>query len=165
MKEGPGAGDGPNGAALFEAANKLGGSVESSEYKHLVLGLLFLKYIFDAFEQRRQALEAELSAAGSDAYVADAAARAEALEDRDEYVAENVFWVPESARWPALLAAASQPDIARRSMMRLARSSRRIRACETCCRASTRVPLSAELMGSLVGTIANWVTTSGWQKR
>ena len=46
-------GDSPNGAALFEAANKLRGSVESAEYKHLVLGLLFLKYISDAFEQRR----------------------------------------------------------------------------------------------------------------
>jgi type I restriction enzyme M protein len=54
------AGDGPNGAALFEAANKLRGSVESAEYKHLVLGLLFLKYISDAFEQRRGELEAEL---------------------------------------------------------------------------------------------------------
>lgn len=106
--------DSPNGAALFEAANKLRGSVESSEYKHLVLGLLFLKYISDAFEQRRQALEAELSDPTGDGYVADAAEREEVLEDRDEYVAENVFWVPENARWPALLAAASQPDVARR---------------------------------------------------
>jgi type I restriction enzyme M protein len=52
MAGGPGSGDGPNGAALFEAANKLRGSVESAEYKHLVLGLLFLKYISDAFDQR-----------------------------------------------------------------------------------------------------------------
>ena len=52
--------DGANGAALFEAANKLRGSVESAEYKHLVLGLLCLKYISDAFDQRRQALQAEL---------------------------------------------------------------------------------------------------------
>jgi type I restriction enzyme M protein len=58
MAGGSGVGDGPNGAALFEAANKLRGSVESAEYKHLVLGLLFLKYISDASERRRQAFEA-----------------------------------------------------------------------------------------------------------
>ena len=61
----------PNGAALFEAANKLRGSVESAEYKHLVLGLIFLKYISDAFEQRRSTLEAELSDPVSDGYVED----------------------------------------------------------------------------------------------
>src|SRR5947208_8427531 len=92
-------GDGPNAAALFEAANKLRGSVESAEYKHLVLGLIFLKYISDSFAARRRALEAELSDAESDAFIADAVDRSEALEDRDEYVGENVFWVPESARW------------------------------------------------------------------
>ncbi len=59
-------GDSPNGAALFEAANKLRGSVESAEYKHLVLGLIFLKYISDAFEQRRQQLDAELSDPAAD---------------------------------------------------------------------------------------------------
>src|SRR6266576_49453 len=95
--------DSPNGAALFEAANKLRGSVESAEYKHLVLGLLFLKYISDAFEQRRQALEDELTDPESDTYTENAGQRAEVLEDRDEYAAENVFWVPDGARWPALL--------------------------------------------------------------
>ena len=54
-------GENPNGAALFEAANKLRGSVESAEYKHLVLGLIFLKYISDSFELRREQLEAELA--------------------------------------------------------------------------------------------------------
>jgi hypothetical protein len=61
--------DSPNGAALFEAANKLRGSVESAEYKHLVLGLLFLKYISDAFEQRRGELEAELTENCSDQHL------------------------------------------------------------------------------------------------
>ena len=133
------AGDGPNGAALFEAANKLRGSVESAEYKHLVLGLLFLKYISDAFEQRRGELEAELCDPASDSYIEDPEQLAEILEDRDEYAAENVFWVPEEARWAALLAAASQPDIARADRRRARRrSSTRTRACGTCCRASTR---------------------------
>lgn len=91
----PRGGDSPNGGALFEAANKLRGSVESAEYKHLVLGLIFLKYISDAFEQRRGQLETELSDPAGDGFTADPEGRAEILEDRDEYVAENVFWVPE----------------------------------------------------------------------
>ena len=109
-----GNGDSPNAAALFEAANKLRGSVESAEYKHLVLGLLFLKYISNSFALRRAELEAELRDPGSDGYVEDPEQIAEVLEDRDEYVSENVFWVPADARWEKLLAAASQPDIAKR---------------------------------------------------
>ena len=84
------------------------------EYKHLVLGLLFLKYISDSFELRRGELEAELCDPTSDSYVEDPEQVAEILEDRDEYVSENVFWVPEDARWEKLLGAASQPDIAKR---------------------------------------------------
>ncbi len=63
--------DSPNGAALFEAANKLRGSVESAEYKHLVLGLIFLKYVSDSFALRREQLEAELSDPASDGYLDD----------------------------------------------------------------------------------------------
>src|SRR5215218_7904787 len=99
--------DSPNGAALFEAANKLRGSVESAEYKHLVLGLIFLKYISDSFTLRRQQLEAELDDPDSDLYAEDPDEREEVLEDRDEYVSENVFWVPETARWERLRAAPS----------------------------------------------------------
>ncbi len=147
--------DSPNGAALFEAANKLRGSVESAEYKHLVLGLIFLKYISDAFEQRRRQLEAELADRGGDSFIEDPAARAEILEDRDEYVSENVFWVPEEARWPALLAAASQPDIARKIDDALAAIERENSALRNVLpRIYARAPLSAELMGSLVETIA-----------
>jgi type I restriction enzyme M protein len=106
--------DGPNGAALFEACNKLRGSVESAEYKHLVLGLIFLKYISDSFEHRRRELEAELSDPSNGAYVAGHAQRRAELDDRDAYLEKDVFWVPESARWEALLQAASQPEIAKR---------------------------------------------------
>ncbi len=147
--------DSPNGGALFEAANKLRGSVESAEYKHLVLGLIFLKYISDAFEQRRQQLEAELSDPAGDGFIADPEGRAEVLEDRDEYVSENVFWVPEEARWPALLAAASQPDIARRIDEALAAIERENSGLRNVLpRIYARAPLSAELMGPLVETIA-----------
>jgi type I restriction enzyme M protein len=147
--------DGPNSAALFEAANKLRGSVESSEYKHLVLGLLFLKYISDAFEQRRRTLEAELSEPNGKEYVADPAERAAELEDRDAYIEKEVFWVPESARWPALLATASHADIAKRiddALSAIEHENPGLR--NVLSRIYARAPLSAELMGSLVETIA-----------
>ena len=150
-----GNGENPNGAALFEAANKLRGSVESAEYKHLVLGLLFLKYISDSFILRREQLTGELSDPESDLYTESAEEREEILEDRDEYVAANVFWVPEGARWETLLAAAQQPDIARRIDDALeAIESENPSLRDVLPRVYARAPLSSELMGSLVQTIA-----------
>jgi hypothetical protein len=108
-------GDLPFAKELFEAADRMRGSVESAEYKHLVLGLLFLKYISDSFERRRAWLEqATHDPENADYFIEDDAERGEILEDRDEYISENVFWVPEQARWDALLAAASQVDIGER---------------------------------------------------
>ena len=81
---------------LFKAADKLRNNVEPSEYKHVVLGLIFLKYISDAFEAHRIKLaENEYSDP----------------EDPDEYLAENVFWVPEAARWSHLQANAKSANI------------------------------------------------------
>jgi type I restriction enzyme M protein len=104
-------GDRPAEATLFEAANRLRGSVESAEYKHLVLGLVFLKYVSDEFERRHAELEELTRTKGSDYYAEDDAARGATLEDRDEYLAQNVFWVPPEARFRELLKQASQPDI------------------------------------------------------
>jgi type I restriction enzyme M protein len=98
-------------ATLFEACDQLRGSVESAEYKHLVLGLVFLKYISDSFETRQQALDALTRDSKSEWFTEDDTQRAEILEDRDEYTSENVFWVPQDARWPVLLSKGSQPDI------------------------------------------------------
>src|SRR5690349_3513614 len=84
----------PFAKELFEAADRLRGSVESAEYKHLVLGLLFVKYISDSFDRRRAALDRETRDRESDYFTLDEGERAEILEDRDEYIAENVFWVP-----------------------------------------------------------------------
>jgi type I restriction enzyme M protein len=145
----------PNGHALFEAANKLRGSVESAEYKHLVLGLIFLKYISDAFEQRRRALDVELCDTKSKEYVADPVARAEELDDRDAYAEKQVFWVPEHVRWPVILASASSPDIAKRiddALSAIEDENRELRRILP--RVYSRAPLSAELLGSLVETIA-----------
>jgi type I restriction enzyme M protein len=148
-------GENPNVGPLFEAANKLRGSVESSEYKHLVLGLIFLKYISDSFALRRHELESELSNPESEDYVTDLAERAEILEDRDEYLAVNAFWVPEEARWETLLAAASRADVAKRLDDALdAIEAENPRLMNVLPRVYARAPLSPELMGSLVQTIA-----------
>jgi type I restriction enzyme M protein len=91
---------------LWKAADKLRGSMDASEYKHVVLGLIFLKYVEDAFEERRGTLRAELEA---DGIIGEQAS--ELLESRDEYTAEGVFWVPPEARWGYLRERAKQPEI------------------------------------------------------
>lgn len=83
-------------AKLWAMADKLRGHMDAAEYKHVVLGLIFLKYISDAFEQRHHQLENEPHADP---------------EDRDEYLAENTFWVPKKARWRNLQDNAKQPTI------------------------------------------------------
>jgi len=96
---------------LWAAADKLRAHMDAAEYKHVVLGLIFLKYISDAFETRRSALEHDLSDPSSAAFVKEPAARYEVLEDRDEYTAENVFWVPAEARWDRLQSQAKSPQV------------------------------------------------------
>src|SRR5690554_167355 len=87
-------------ADLFKAADKLRGSMEPSDYKHVVLGLIFLKHISDRFEAKRaEVLEKRGEVAA---------------EDRDRYTAEAIFWVPKSARWSHLQANARKPDIGKR---------------------------------------------------
>jgi type I restriction enzyme M protein len=85
-------------AELWQMADALRGSMDAAEYKHVVLGLIFLKYISDAFEEQHGKLEAE-KAQGADP------------EDPDEYRALNIFWVPPEARWSHLKAQAKQPTI------------------------------------------------------
>jgi type I restriction enzyme M protein len=85
-------------AQLWQMADALRGSMDAAEYKHVVLGLIFLKYISDAFEERHAKLVAE-KAKGADP------------EDPDEYRAQSIFWVPPEARWAHLKAQAKQPTI------------------------------------------------------
>ncbi len=92
---------------LWKSADTLRGQIDAAEYKHVVLGLLFLKYISDSFEARRGELKAELEADGIKGKQLDSL-----LENRDEYTAERVFWVPPEARWPNLQNQATRPDIA-----------------------------------------------------
>lgn len=80
---------------LWGAANKLRGNISPSDYKYVVLGLIFLKYVSDTFSVRHQ----------------EAIDESYDPEDRDWYLAENVFWIPEKARWEYLAARAKQPEI------------------------------------------------------
>ena len=98
-------------ATLWEAADKLRGNLEASEYKHVVLGLVFLKYVSDAFAQHRTHLEGSLADPESDYYIPNEARREKLLESRDEYAGANVFWVPPEARWEHLQLNAKQPKI------------------------------------------------------
>jgi len=97
---------------LWESAEKLRGPVESAEYKHVVLGLLFLKYMSDAFEKRRAELE-ELTRDTDSSYYCgdDEEERRYILNDRDEYYSKNVLYVPEEARWQELQDNATSPQI------------------------------------------------------
>lgn len=81
---------------LWLAADKLRSNMDAAEYKHVVLGLIFLKYVSDSFEEKYQQLKAE--GYGDE-------------EDRDEYLAENIFWVPKEARWEEIKAHATSADI------------------------------------------------------
>lgn len=92
---------------LWKSADSLRGHVDAAEYKHVVLGLLFLKYISDSFESRRGQLKAELEADGISGKQLQAL-----LESRDEYIAERVFWAPLESRWPNLQNQATRADIA-----------------------------------------------------
>lgn len=101
-------------ASLWESANRLRSSMDAAEYKHAVLGLIFLKYMSDVFASRRTALVEAVENPDSDYYMPTEAARQSILESRDEYTAEGVFWMPEGHRWDDLRKAAKQPDIGAR---------------------------------------------------
>ncbi len=96
---------------LWETADKLRGHMDAAEYKHVVLGLVFLKYISDAWEERREYLLTAARDPKSELFIKDSAQRKSITEDRDEYAADNVFWVPRDARWSKLQASARQPTI------------------------------------------------------
>ncbi|MFD7871512.1 type I restriction-modification system subunit M [Microbacterium sp. NPDC059771] len=92
---------------LWKAADKLRGSMDASQYKDVILGLVFLKYVSDAFDERRTAIRTELEA---DGYDTDQIS--ELIDDTDEYTGRGVFWVPASARWGHLAenAKSSEPE-------------------------------------------------------
>ncbi|ABE43871.1 type I restriction-modification system subunit M [Polaromonas sp. JS666] len=101
---------------LWATADKLRANMDAAEYKHLVLGLIFVKYISDTFAARRSEVATRLADPKDEYFFEGATPKTLAveLEDRDYYKSVNVFWVPEAARWESLRAAAKQPDIGKR---------------------------------------------------
>ncbi len=128
-------------AELFKAADKLRGNMEPSDYKHVVLGLIFLKHISDRFEARKQKLAEEYP---------------EGVEDRDEYLAENVFWVPTAARWSHLQANAKQPTIGKlidEAMLAIEKDNPSLK--RVLSKEYARPALNAVKLGELIDLISN----------
>ena len=118
-------------AKLWLAADKLRNNMDAAEYKHVVLGLIFLKYISDTFEEHHAKL-----VAGKGEY---AGANP---EDQDEYKAENVFWVPKEARWSHLQANAKQPAIGKIVDDAMVAIERDNPGSKACCPRTTPAPAS-----------------------
>ena len=97
---------------LWKSADKLRNQMDAAEYKHLVLGLIFLKYISDIFDIQKNKIKKMVSDPESDFFISeDPKVFEKELEDRDYYTQDNVFWVPQKARWEKLRSQAKQPDI------------------------------------------------------
>ncbi|MGE5352276.1 MAG: type I restriction-modification system subunit M [Acidobacteriota bacterium] len=96
---------------LWQAADKMRNNMDAAEYKHVVLGLIFLKYISDSFIERQLQIHNTVSDPKSEWFIHDEQARYAAVEDRDEYTAENIFWVPQESRWEYVRSRAKSPEI------------------------------------------------------
>ena len=99
-------------ATLWKAANKLRAQMDAAEYKHIVLGLIFLKYISDTFEAQQERVKRMVSEPSSPVYISENLEEYQAaLEDRDYYTQDNIFYMPKKARWSRLREQAKQPEI------------------------------------------------------
>ena len=131
-----------NEAKLWAMADALRGSMDAAEYKHVVLGLIFLKYISDAFDERHATVLAQW---GEDA-----------AEDRDEYTAESIFWVPPEARWSRLKGQAKQSNIGQLvddAMVGVERDNPALR--EVLPRDYARPALDKQRLGQLIDMVTN----------
>jgi len=137
-------------ASLFKTADKLRGNMEPSDYKHVALGLIFLKHISDSFELKRQQLLADYTAGA---------------EDPDEYLAENVFWVPQEARWSHLQSNAKQASIGRlidEAMMAIEKVNPTLKGVLP--KEYARPALSAVMLGELIDLISGIALGEGKDK-
>jgi type I restriction enzyme M protein len=138
---------------LWKAADKLRGNIDASEYKHVVLGLLFLKYVSDAFYLRRADLEKKLSdQSDKDFYIQDEGARASILENKDSYRSSSVFYIPENARWEYLREFTLQNNIGETldRAMELIEEENPKQLKGVLPKIYTRTPLEPQVLGELV---------------
>lgn len=96
---------------LWKAADKLRKKVEVHEYKYVVLGMIFLRYVSFSFEERRKELEVSFSNPKSKDYISSEKFRKQALDDKDYYLAKGILHVPEKARWDYIVKNATQPNV------------------------------------------------------
>lgn len=98
---------------LWKTADSLRAQMDAAEYKHIVLGLIFLKYISDSFSEQKERIKEMVTDPNSDFFISEDLndINEKDLEDRDYYTQDNVFWVPESARWETLRSQAKQTDL------------------------------------------------------
>tara|TARA_B100000963_G_scaffold328572_1_gene317243 strand:+ start:444 stop:2018 length:1575 start_codon:yes stop_codon:yes gene_type:complete len=97
---------------LWKSADKLRNQMDAAEYKHIVLGLIFLKYISDTFDIQKNKIKDMVSDPKSDFFISeDPKIYEKELEDRDYYTKDNVFWVPQKSRWEKIRSQAKQSDI------------------------------------------------------
>jgi type I restriction enzyme M protein len=137
---------------LWRAADRLRGQVDVSEYKHIVLGLIFLKYVSDAFFHRHEFIRARISDPSSDDYIPDAERWNIVLEDRDEYLSAGIFYVPEKARWDYLRQFASHPDIGKYidEAMELIERENEKQLAGVLPKIYSRTPLPSSVLGELI---------------
>ena len=131
-------------AELWRMADTLRGSMDAAEYKHVALGLIFLKYISDAFEESRAKLEANRNLTGADP------------DDPDEYRADNIFWVPPEARWQQVQTQARQPSIGQTvdaAMVAIERDNPSLR--DVLPKEYARPALDKQRLGQLIDMISN----------
>lgn len=142
-------------STLWDAADELRGKMDSAQYKHVVLGLIFLKYVSDTFMVRHDELTRLVSDPASEYFMPNEAAKRSVLEDRDEYTAEGVFWIPEDHRWEDLRKAAKQADIGSRvdaAMEAIERENPTLKGVLP--KNYTQRELSSEAIGGLIDTFS-----------
>ena len=140
---------------LWKTADALRTNMDAAEYKHIVLGLIFLKYVSDAFVAQRNTLMKQFADVNSEWFIEDEAERATELEDRDYYVKDNVFWLPEAARWEHIQNAARQSDIGvliDRALEAIEIDNPRLKGLLD--KRFARTPLPTDKLGALVDLVA-----------
>lgn len=138
---------------LWAAADKLRGNIDASDYKYVVLGLIFLKYVSDAYYQRRDLLEKRTADKNDkEYYVPNETDRKTILESKDEYKSQGVFYIPEKARWEFLRSKAMQSDIGKKidEAMEAIENENLKQLKGVLPKIFTRTPLESQVLGELV---------------
>ncbi|XXG18351.1 MAG: class I SAM-dependent DNA methyltransferase [Ferrovum myxofaciens] len=143
---------------LWDSANKLRGAMSAAEYKFPVLGLVFLKYVSDIFDAQREVIHYRLAEPDSDLYMPKDMREDAFLvlsEDRDAYKQDNVFWIPQEARFSELLKQAANPNLGKLlddGMAVIERENEKLRG--VLYRDFARLPLEAGVLGDLMNIVA-----------